>query len=90
MAVSALKPLLKRLKELRDFRGWTQERAAEACGISYKYFQHIEGGRRPNLRLETLERLAAGYGIELWQLFAPEVPKTVENKRNSRKAGKVR
>jgi len=80
-AASAYAPLLARLKKLRQFRGWTQEEAAEKCGISYKYFQHIEGGRRPNLRLETLERLAAGYGIDLWELFTPEFPKIAKRKR---------
>lgn len=69
---------MARLKELRTVRGWTQEQAAEACGIAYKYFQHVESGRRPNLRLETLEKLASGYGVELWQLFTPHCPKSVK------------
>jgi transcriptional regulator with XRE-family HTH domain len=74
VAASSIKPLLERLWKLRRLKGWTQEEAAEACGIGYKYFQHIEGGRRPNLRLETLEKLAQGYGLQLWQLFAPSFP----------------
>jgi hypothetical protein len=28
------------------------------------------------LRISTLERLADAYGIEVWQLLAPAVPKT--------------
>jgi transcriptional regulator with XRE-family HTH domain len=79
---------LARLKELRKLRRLTQEQAAEKCGIGYKYFQHIEAGRRPNLRLETLEKLAGGYQIELWQLFAPELPKTT--KKKSKAAGPKR
>jgi len=85
VAISALKPLLARLKEIRRLRSWTQETAAEACGISYKYFQHIESGRRPNLRLETLEKLAAGYGVELWELFAPHSPKGIKRKTTRKK-----
>lgn len=64
--------LLKRLKNLRGERGLTQERFAELSGISYKYYQQIEAGRKPDLRLSTLERLAGAYGLEVWQLLLPE------------------
>ena len=68
--------LLARLKELRKLHRLTQETFSEKSGISYKYYQAIEGGRKPDLRLSTLERLAKAYRIELWQLFAPQFPRT--------------
>ena len=66
--------LLLRLRELREANGLTQEGFAEVAGISYKYYQAVEAGRKVELRLSTLERLARAYGIELWELFAPTMP----------------
>jgi len=76
MADTVLKRLLTRLKQLRDAHGLTQEQFAELSGISYKYYQAVEAGRKSNLRLSTLQRLASAYGIEVWQLLSPALPKT--------------
>ena len=61
--------LFKRLKRLREERGLTQEEFAESAGISYKYYQAVEAGRKRNLRLSTLDRLANAHGIETWHLL---------------------
>lgn len=74
MSSPTLSRLLKRLKALRKRHGLTQEGFAEIAGMSYKYFQAVEAGRRPDLRLSTLERLAAGFSLEVWELLAPEEP----------------
>lgn len=63
--------LISRLKALRVERGLTQEDFAELAGLSYKYYQAVEAGRKTNLRLSTLERLARGHGLEVWQLLLP-------------------
>ena len=52
----------------------TQEGFAEIAGMSYKYYQAVEAGRKIELRLSTMEKLAAAYGIELWELLAPTPP----------------
>src|ERR1700677_4942763 len=75
VSTSASTKLLARIKALRKLHGLTQEAFAEKSGISYKYYQAIEAGRKRDLRLSTLERLAKAYGISLWQLFSPELPK---------------
>ena len=75
VSTSASTKLLTRIKALRKLHGLTQEAFAEKSGISYKYYQAIEAGRKRDLRLSTLERLAKAYGIALWQLFSPELPK---------------
>jgi DNA-binding XRE family transcriptional regulator len=80
--------LLTRLKELRKFHRLTQEAFSERSGISYKYYQAIEGGRKRDLRLSTLERLAKAYGIELWQLFSPHLPRTRLSKTARKHKGK--
>jgi transcriptional regulator with XRE-family HTH domain len=68
--------LVQRLKELRKIHGLTQEQFSERTGISYKYYQAVEGGFKKELRISTLERLADAYGIEVWQLLMPSIPKT--------------
>lgn len=78
VATSALKRLLARLKELRRRRGLTQEQFAALSGFSYKHYQAIEAGRKGDLRLLTLERLAAAHGIELYELFTPEPAKAAK------------
>lgn len=50
--------LAQRIKQLRKGLGLTQEKLSEASGIDYKYIQRIEGKTPPNIKLETIERLA--------------------------------
>jgi transcriptional regulator with XRE-family HTH domain len=61
--------LLARVKELREERGLSQEAFAEKAGLGYKYYQHVESGRRRDVRLSTLEKLARACGMELWELL---------------------
>lgn len=66
----------KRLRALREQNGLTQEAFAEKIRFSYKVYQSIEAGRRWNLRMATILRFAAAYGITLSQMFALRTPKT--------------
>lgn len=61
----------KRLKELRLACRWTQEKAAESCGIGYKLYQLYELGIKTNPGLRTLEKIASGFGLEVHELLAP-------------------
>ena len=56
------------MKELREARGLSQEAFAEKAGLGYKYYQHVEAGRRRDIRLSTLEKLAKACGLELREL----------------------
>jgi transcriptional regulator with XRE-family HTH domain len=76
VASPTVKRLLMRLKQLRARHELTQEQFSELSGISYKYYQAIEAGRKLDLRLSTLERLAAAYGVEVYALLAPSTPRT--------------
>ncbi|HCX30022.1 MAG TPA: XRE family transcriptional regulator [Blastocatellia bacterium] len=69
MRARILPHLLKRLKRLRTKAGLTQKQFAERAGISYKYYQQIESGRKADLRLSTLERLANAHRITLSSLL---------------------
>ena len=55
----------KRIKELRKNCGYTQDKLSELTEIDYKYIQRIEGKTPPNLKLETLERLAKTFKLPL-------------------------
>jgi len=48
----------KRIKELRNKRGYTQEKFSELADIDYKYFQRIEGKNPPALKIDTIEKFA--------------------------------
>jgi transcriptional regulator with XRE-family HTH domain len=70
-----LKRLLDNLKELRNRKRLTQEAFAEHAGMSYKYYQAVETGKKPELRLSTLERLAKAHGLEPHELLSPKLPR---------------
>lgn len=69
MANDTAKRLRARVRELREARGLTQEAFAEKSGLDYKYYQSVEAGRKRDIRLSTLEKLAKACGLELWQLL---------------------
>lgn len=69
MANDTATKLLARVKERREARGLSQEAFAEKAGLGYKYYQHVESGRRRDIRLSTLEKLAKACGLELWDLL---------------------
>ncbi len=66
--------LLARVKELREGLGLTQEAFAEKAGLGYKYYQSVEAGRRRDIRLSTIEKLARACGLQLWELLNFDLP----------------
>jgi len=66
--------LIDRLRALRAKHRLTQEGFAELAGLGYKHYQLVEIGKKPDLRLSTLERIASAYGIGVHQLLAPRMP----------------
>jgi len=64
--------LLRRLKRLRLSSGLTQEQFAERAGMSYKCYQQIEAGRKADLRLSTLEKLAKAHRLTLARLLSED------------------
>ena len=53
---------------MRLEKGLTQEELASRARISLKYVQRIEGKNPPNLGIESIQKLAQGFGIEMWVL----------------------
>ena len=61
----------RRIRELRERAGWSQERFAEACGLHRTYIGGIERGER-NVSLVNIERIAMALGMSIAALFADQ------------------
>jgi len=60
----------KKLRKLRKKQKITQEELANRAEIDYKYIQKIEGKNPPNIKVETLEKLAKAFKIPLSKLLS--------------------
>jgi transcriptional regulator with XRE-family HTH domain len=59
----------RRVRELRERRGWSQEQLAAQCGLHRTYVGGIERGER-NPALLNIGRIAEALGVEVRDLFA--------------------
>jgi len=90
--------LLARVKQLREGLGLTQEAFAEKSGLDYKYYQSVEAGRKRDIRLSTLEKLAKACGLKPCELIDFDVepsilagapPETVSRSASTRRPRKI-
>lgn len=58
----------KRLRQLREAKGWTQEELADKAGMHFTYIGQIERGVR-NPSLVNLERLAKALKVDAGKLL---------------------
>lgn len=66
-----LETLSANIKKLRKERSWTQEKLAEEANLSVQAINFFEGKRRwPGE--DSLSKLAAALGVEVYQLFVPQ------------------
>lgn len=82
---SAVARIATNTRRLRGVLGWTQEQAAEHCGIATQYLQLIER-EGVNPTVGTLVRLANGLGVDLVELVTaadPLPPRKVGRPRKS-------
>lgn len=61
----------KKIRDLRKRQELTQEKLAELTGIDYKYLQRIEGKNPPNIKLETIAKLAKTLKVDPPRLLEP-------------------
>lgn len=54
--------IAENLRRIRTARGWTQEEAADRCGMVFQTYQPIEAGK-VNVTLVTIARLADGLQV---------------------------
>jgi len=59
----------KHLRLLREKHSLTQEELADKSGISTKYLQNLEGKTPKTASIITLEKLAKGFGIPIWDII---------------------
>lgn len=58
----------KRIKELRQQQGMSQEEFAFKCDLDRTYITSLERGKR-NVSLENLEKIAKAFNMTLSQFF---------------------
>lgn len=58
----------RRVRELRDTKGLSQEAFAEECGLDRTYISGIERGKR-NVSLENIRVIAKALNVSLSRLF---------------------
>jgi methanogenic corrinoid protein MtbC1/DNA-binding XRE family transcriptional regulator len=75
-----LKELGRRVRDLRQKAGWTQEQLAKATRLTRAYIVAVEGGKQ-NVSMDVVIRVANGLGVVPDQLLTmEELPVTVLNK----------
>jgi transcriptional regulator with XRE-family HTH domain len=66
---AVVKALGKRIRELRDAKGWSQERLAEAAYLDRSYLAGIESGSR-NPSVRSLLKIANALRVRVGDLFS--------------------
>jgi len=59
----------RRLRKLRQQRGWTQVQMAEQFGLDRSYLADVERGKR-NISIANLNIIASGFGLSLSKLLS--------------------
>lgn len=66
--VKIQKKLARRVKALRELRGWTQEECAASMDLATAYLSRIERAQ-VNVTLRNLVRLAGGFNLDVCELL---------------------
>jgi transcriptional regulator with XRE-family HTH domain len=72
-----------KIQKIREEKGITQDQLGERAGINAKYVSAIERGQK-NLTILTLEKIAKGLDVELFELLI--LPVELEPKQQAAKA----
>jgi len=59
----------KRIRSLREDKGWSQEEFAYQCGLHRTYISHVELGKK-NISFENIVTISATLGCTLSDLFS--------------------
>ncbi len=67
--------IASRLRELRALHGLTQEQVAALLDADLRWYQRIEWSAK-DVRVSTVDRLAAVFGVSAVEFLASDAPKT--------------
>lgn len=67
-SAGVLVELGQRIREIRIAARMTQEKTAQAAGVTFKHYQTIEGGKT-NATVTTLAAIARALGVGIGELF---------------------
>lgn len=59
----------KKIRQLREKHGMTQEELAESSGVDYKHVQLLESKNPSSARIDTIEKIAKAFGITSSELL---------------------
>ncbi|MDD5194547.1 MAG: helix-turn-helix transcriptional regulator [Candidatus Omnitrophica bacterium] len=59
----------KRLRQLRQKYGYTQQKLADLANVEYKHIQRLESKKPCDVKISTLEKIAKAFGIPLSKLL---------------------
>ena len=84
MSNEQAKRILARVRGLREARELSQEAFAERAGMTYKYYQQLETGRKMDFHFATFLKLAKACGLEPWELLHPDTELAVGEGANEK------
>ena len=72
MSSSAREVFAKRLRQIRQLRGLSQEKLADLTGLHRTYVGSVERSER-NVSIDNMERFAQALEIDLTELLTEEI-----------------
>jgi transcriptional regulator with XRE-family HTH domain len=82
MASRPAVPIGKKLKELREAAGLTQQELAVKAGLSVSNVASIEQRQEGNPRINTVMALASALGVDVAELLGSEAGRGKRRRRN--------
>lgn len=76
MRIASVVDLGVLIRHARLARGWSQQQAGDAAGVSRRLVNLIEGGQHPNAETWRVLALATAVGVRLEGVIDPEVPES--------------